>query len=568
MKVKRRILPVESIARELDLWLKADRRQARGKLDFRVGTPGGESKEQPGSATNSDTTLVEKPANVEASDDCSPEDRVAERRTTGQRSSVLTERRVHRRVGLLTSIDGEQIIILLLDPLTETVELWQSDLVDNSYTSLTSSHPQLHWSERVLWNLFGIVPRRHPRLKPIVIHEGYPGNLYPLRKNALDETDLEVEHDSSQFLKVDGEGVWELPVGPIHAGVIEPAHFRFSCLGETIVNLELKFGYVHRGVEKRITEVPWHNARFIAEAAASDTACANALAHAITIESLFGFEVPPLAQVLRTIALETERIAMHIADVGGMMTDIGMVGLAANMSKLRGTALNLAQTLSGSRFLRAYILPGGVSSRPSKTDIIGIKRLVSDLRDNLKPLLTIFQDNQAAIGRMEGIGKIKQSLAQDFGFVGVAGRACGLAYDARRHFSHGLYPQQAPDIALETGGDVLARTNVRIKELWASLDLIEKLAIELLEYAEAKHFCPLPAKLPANEQSVGIVEAFRGELIHLCITDDDGSIVRYAIKDPSLNNWTMISIVVRDNLIADFPLCNKSLALSYSGTDL
>jgi Ni,Fe-hydrogenase III large subunit len=473
-----------------------------------------------------------------------------------------------RRLGLLTSIDGGQIVILMLDPVNGKAELWGSRLTNNEYTSLTLLFPQLHWSERVVWDLFGIVPRQHPRLKPVAIHEEYPPDFFPLRKKELGKGEAVAEHDEQHFMEVHGDGVWELPVGPIHAGIIEPGHFRFSCLGETIINLELRFGYVHRGVETTLTQVPWQKARFVAEATASDTAAANALAHAIAIESLFEVEVPPAAQALRTIALETERAAMHIADVGGMMTDIGMVAMAATMSRLRGSALNLGQALTGSRFLRAYILPGGVASHPDAKAITAMKDLVVDLRSKLRPVLNMFQDNQAATVRMDGIGKLKQSLAVEFGFVGVAARACGIDYDARRFFAHGLYPEKAPLAAVATGGDILSRTNVRIQELWNSLDLLEELAGSLSTAGDTMVRIALPDKLPANKQSAGIVEAFRGELIHLCITGDDGLIRRYAIKDPSFNNWTMISIIVRDNLIADFPLCNKSLSLSYGGNDL
>lgn len=473
-----------------------------------------------------------------------------------------------RRIGLLTSFDGGQLVILLLDPSRGKGELWQSEVTNNEYTSLTLKFPQLHWSERVLWDMFGVVPRQHPRLKPVAIHDEYPRDFFPLRTQDLKETDARVEHDRHYFMEVHGEGVWELPVGPIHAGVIEPGHFRFSCLGETIVNLELRFGYVHRGVEKRITEVPWQKARFVAEATASDTACANALAHAVAIESLLGVEVPPLAQVLRTIALETERVAMHVVDVGGVMGDIGMVALLQTMSRLRGHALNFGQALTGSRFLRAYVVPGGVASVPDEARIKIVKDLVVDLRARLKPVLNIFMDNQAAIARMDGIGKLKHSLAQEFGVVGVAARAAGLHYDTRRHFKQGIFPEGAPEPAVENGGDVLSRTNVRINELWRSLDVLERLTDSLSGYNDKTARVQLPEKLPADSYAVGIVEAFRGELIHLVATDQEGRIRRYCIKDPSHNNWTAISIVIRDNLIADFPLCNKSLALSYGGNDL
>jgi len=471
-----------------------------------------------------------------------------------------------RRFGLLSSLDGNQLIILLLDPGPGMAELWESPVHNNSYKSLTLRFPQLHWFERILWDLFGIVPRQHPRLKPIVVHEQYPPDFFPLRGRQFLPGDERVERAPVNYMEVHGTGVWELPVGPIHAGIIEPGHFRFSCFGETILNLELYLGYVHRGVEKRMTEVPWQKARFVAESAGTDTAAAHALAHAIAIESLFEVEIPAAAQALRTVALEIERVAMHIADIAGIMTDIGLVGMAAAMAKLRGTALNTGQLITGSRFLRSYVLPGGVASIPTAAQAAQVKVSMDELRKQLKPLLSMLQNNYAALARMEGIGTVKRSLAMEFGLVGIAARGSGVNYDTRSHFAHGLYPQEAPLIATEAGGDILARTQVRIEELWSSLDIIKKLISTGADAAVAH--ISLPEQLPANAQTAGIVESFRGELIHLCVTGEDGRIKRYVIKDASFNNWTAIPIAVRNNLIADFPLCNKSLSLSYSGNDL
>ncbi len=467
------------------------------------------------------------------------------------------------RLGLLTSIDGDQVICLMLNPAAGTGELWESSISESSYSSLTATFPQAHWFERSMSDMFGIRPRNHPRLKPLILHDGFPKDLFPLRNTS---SSFQPADRPSQypFLEVKGEGVFELPVGPIHAGVIEPGHFRFSCRGETIVNLELQLGWVHRGVEKRLTEIPWRKARFVAEAAASDTAAANALAHAIAIESLFDVEVPEAAQVLRTLALEIERAAMHIIDIGGAANDVGFVGVMATMGRLRGKALGLAQLLSGSRLLRAYIIPGGVQF-DNRHLLTSMHQAVKGLIEELKPIIQIYEENQTAVERMENIGKISKSLAQEFGFVGVAGRASGIEYDTRRHFNQGVFPQQALEIAIETGGDILSRTRVRIKELWQSLEIIKQLTKSIPEGSTA---IDLPDQLPPDSTGVGIVEAFRGELIHLVMTDGTGKVRRYAIKDPSFTNWTGISIAIRGNLIADFPLCNKSFGLSYSGNDL
>ena len=495
------------------------------------------------------------------------------------------------RLGLITSVDGKQLVTLVLDPLNGRAECWTSPLSGNSYRSLTNFVPQSHWFERAIYDLFGLVPEQHPRLKPILLHDEYDSKFHPLRFTERDQGKesghhvdplLAPRHLQSdepeavpissergakreyKFLEVRGEGVYELPVGPIHAGVIEPGHFRFSCFGETIVNLELRLGYVHRGVEKRITEVPWRRARFVAEAAASDTAAANALAHAVAIESLFGVTPPPRAQAMRTLALEIERLAVHIVDVGGMGTDTGFLAVSATCGRLRGKALALGEMLSGSRFLRAFIFPGGVRD-VKEAHLEMMKKTARQLKEELRPIFEILRENQTAKERMQNIGTISTSLANEFGLVGVAARACGINYDCRQHFPHGSYPQDAPPPAVESGGDIFARMRVRLGEISTSFDVINKV-LENMPPGELS--VDLPDTLPKNAVGLGIVEAFRGELIHLCFTDANGEIERYAIKDPSFNNWTAISIAIRNNLIADFPLCNKSLALSYSGNDL
>ncbi len=468
------------------------------------------------------------------------------------------------RLGLLTSLDGSQLITLLLQPVTGEIQLWESPIEGNRYHSLTDfGIPQAHWFERGLADLFGLFPEGHPRLKHLLMHDQYPVNFHPLRKTPLSPEENPFSTRRFPFLEVSGEGVFELPVGPIHAGVIEPGHFRFSCFGETILNLEIMLGWVHRGVEKRMTEVPWQRARFVAEAAAGDTVIANALAHSIVVESLLEVEVPRRAQLVRTIALELERLAMHIIDVGGLATDIGLLGIAASMSRLRGKALGMGERLTGTRFMKAFVQPGGVR-KADEAALSFIGKGVQELRKDVPPAIDMLFGVQAARERMS-VGKVSHSLAVEFGFVGILGRGSGVEYDARTVFPHGAYPQLAPKPVIEQNGDIRSRGKIRAGEISSSLDVI---AAALDELTDGPICADLPRNLPADKFSCAIVEAFRGELIHLACTDKNGAFHRYAIKDPSFNNWTAISIAIRNNLIADFPLCNKSMSLSYSGNDL
>lgn len=467
-----------------------------------------------------------------------------------------------KRLGFISSIDGSQLVSLLLDQNDGSAQIWTTPLKDCSYPSLTISIPEAHWYERELSDMFGLTPVGHPRLKAAILNEAYRGPRAPLRtlpsgNNSNRETDL-------GYLHVTGEGIFELPVGPVHAGIIEPGHFRLSCLGETVINLEVRLGFVHRGVEKRLAEVPWHKARFVAEAAAGDTQAANALAHAMAIESLFELTLPMRAQNLRTIAMEVERLAMHIIDVSGMALDLGFISVAAALSRLRGTALNLAEILSGSRFLRGFILPGGVSRDPDLY-LRKFRAAIRKLRLDLRPILRIFTENPTVYDRLRGTGTLSTSLAADFAMVGIAARASNIPYDVRLSFPHEAYPMLNLSAAVERHGDALSRTLVRVAEIRSSLDLIDQLLESL---PTGPIHSQLPDGLPSGKVGLGIVEAFRGELIHLIFTDGNGNIRRYAIKDPSFNNWTGLAIAVRNNVIADFPICNKSFGLSYSGHDL
>jgi Ni,Fe-hydrogenase III large subunit len=284
----------------------------------------------------------------------------------------------------------------------------------------------------------------------------------------------------------------------------------------------------------------------------------------VAIESLAQVEVPERAQFLRSIALEIERLAVHIIDIGGMCTDIGLLGISATAGRLRGNALRMGDLLSGSRFLRAFIMPGGVR-KVDERRLGEIKAGCQQLRKDLKPVWAMFLENQMAIERMQDVGVISFSLANEFGLVGIGARAAGINYDVRQYFAHGKYPEYAPPPVVEKGGDILARERVRIGEVWSTLDTIEKLIDNI---PPGDDHIDMPDKLPKMAWGVGVVEAFRGELIHMIGTDMDGNIRRYSIKDPSIDNWTAISIGIRNQLIADFPLVNKSFALSYGGNDL
>jgi len=459
--------------------------------------------------------------------------------------------------------DRVAIEVLLLDTTTGGCEVLTAPLPPGmlEYPSLAPTIPAAHRAERAVRDFFGLRAAGSRRSNSLLLHD----NVWPLDFTPL-APELGGTREPYTFRKVLGEGVHEIPVGPIHAGIIEPGHFRFSCVGEIITNLEIRLGYQHRGIEKRLAELPWPQTRYLAESASSDTAAGNGLAHAVAIEQLLGLDCPPRAQALRTLALEVERVANHAGDLGALCGDIGFSPGAALFPPLRGAALALAQLLSGNRRQRWYIRPGGVARDLTPAREAAFVEQLAELKHRLRDYVPLMLENPSVLDRMEGTGHLTASLARDFGLVGPAARASGGDYDARTAFAHGVYPLHAPAPASRHTGDVLARAQLKADELWASLKLLKHLVQSLPE--GPVHTPCEDAVLPANAVGVGIVEAWRGELIHWVTTDDAGAIARYAIKDPSLNNWTGLAIAVRGNLVADFPLVNKSFNLSYSGNDL
>ncbi len=480
------------------------------------------------------------------------------------RSTLLQQRlqESDARLGIITSMDGLQIVTLILNTVSGEREVWHTPLQSDKFHSLTSHIPQSHWQERTLWDMFGLIPDGHPRLKHNLLHEAYRESFFPLLPEASEDTSSAYRTYSPMI--VTGSGIYEIPVGPIHAGIIEPGHFRFSCLGEVIYNLEIRLGYVHRGIEKRMTEIPWEKQRFLAESAASDSAVAYALAHAHALEEVCDLQAPAKALYLRSLALEIERVAMHLNDIGGLAGDIGYLAVSSSLSRMRGVSLQLGELLSGSRLIRGFICPGGVLYDPEK-NLSRIQKLATELKSQIDPIFNAMLRNQVVIDRLDKIGRVSKRLAEDFGLTGPTARASELPYDARHHFKHGVYPQLKPTPILENGGDALSRTKVRIAEINSSLLLIQTIIDEM---PGGSIFEAPPENLPANQSGVSVVEAHRGELIHAAFTDENGNVKRYVIRDPSVNNWTALAIATRGNLLPDFPLCNKSFGLSYGGHDL
>lgn len=427
------------------------------------------------------------------------------------------------------------------------------------FESLTPQLPEAHYFEREIMEQFAVKCEGHPWAKPVRYHSNYRNvaDLWP----GISQTPIPGDYP---FFKMTGEEAHELAVGPVHAGIIEPGHFRFQCHGEEILHIEIQLGYQHRGIEKMMEEVSLEKAVLLAESIAGDTVIGHVLAYCSVIESLSSCAVSPRAEALRALALELERLSNHIGDLAALGTDIGFLPTAAYWGRWRGEFLNMLMELTGNRYGRSFCRPGGVLfdlGPPMNSDV---RRRLSAAKKELKETADLFFSQPSVLARLEGVGIISEQTAQELGLVGPAARACGLSRDVRTDYASGMYRFRHLPISSVPTGDVFARAQIRWLEAQRSLDFL----LELLNQIPKGELCvPVPALKP-NKMALAMVEGWRGEIVHMAITDRRPGILRYKIKDPSFHNWSALAMAARGAQISDFPLCNKSFNLSYAGHDL
>ncbi|MFA6963331.1 MAG: NADH-quinone oxidoreductase subunit C [Patescibacteria group bacterium] len=434
------------------------------------------------------------------------------------------------------------------------------------FPSLANEIHEITNYERKIRTFFGLHPVGHIDPKPIILHENWPANQHPLRKNfAWDHRPPQAD-GTYEFAKIEGEGIYEIPVGPVHAGIIEPGHFRFSVAGEEIVNLEAKLGYVHKGSEKLFEILPLEQKIKLSEKISGDSAFSHSLAFCQAVEAISNTKIPEKAKWLRVIFAELERLSNHFGDIGFMMLDTGFSFGGSNGTRLREMIMQINERITGSRFLRGTNAIGGVTKDISGSQGNDLAKDLEKIKKDFAEIIEIANDTSSLQNRLEKTGTLDPEIAVDHGVVGVAGRALGIEKDARIEYPYAAYAKVPFKIAIEETGDVNARFKIRVKEANASIGIILH-ALENL--TETGDICASGnINLAKDSYSIGIVEGWRGEIVYFIATDSKGGISRVEVRDPSFLNWTVLGYAGKTNIVPDFPLINKSFNLSYSGNDL
>jgi Ni,Fe-hydrogenase III large subunit len=418
----------------------------------------------------------------------------------------------------------------------------------HGFHALTRVHPALHVFEREIYEQHGVKPHDHPWLKPVRFPAPVPGAMaaYP-------------------FYSLEGKEVHEVAVGPIHAGVIEPGHFRFMCLGETVHHLEIQLGYQHRGVEALLLRPDPRALSPLVETIAGDASVAHTWASADAVEALVGVTASPELEASRGLGLELERIAMHLAGLSGLANDVAFLQGAATYGRLRTTIINSSMLVCGSRFGRGWVRPGAVRDAIDGEVARAIRDALALLEEDVRLIKDRMLDSASVRHRLVGVGIVTREQALELGMVGASARASGVNLDLRSSLPGALYGRLPVSPVVEAGGDCMARALVRMREIGESIRWVRA---ALDAHPEVSRSATALGPLAPDTLAIGIRESWRGEVVHALETDGEGRLRHYKVQDPSLRNWHGLALAVRGNDISDFPVCNKSFDLSYCGNDL
>jgi Ni,Fe-hydrogenase III large subunit/Ni,Fe-hydrogenase III component G len=428
---------------------------------------------------------------------------------------------------------------------------------NGTFPSIGAVHPPAIRLERAIFDLFGLRPVGAPDIRPW-LDLGFWETRHPLGEHPRQ---AEAPPPYS-FLPVEGLHLHQISVGPVHAGIIEPGHFRFTANGETVARLEQRLGYVHKGIESLMSGATMDKAARLAARTSGDSTVAYALAFAHAVEAAIELEPPPRALYLRALMSELERVANHFGDFGAICNDASFSLIHAQCYVLREQTLRVADTCFGHRLMMDSVVPGGISSDLAPGGAEALAMLVREIRRIFPELVELYDNTASLQDRMVTTGILRAELAKQFGAGGYVGRASGRAFDARKLLAYAPYDQLAFKMAVQQAGDVDARVRVRIEEIEQSLSLIEQI-VERMPRGAIRN----TIAMSGEREGIGIVEGFRGDVL-VWLRLDGNRVARCHLRDPSWFQWPLLEAVIEGNIVADFPLCNKSFNCSYSGHDL
>lgn len=437
------------------------------------------------------------------------------------------------------------------------------DPLDMTFPSVTLVLPAANWYEREVKDLLGLRPQGHPDPRPLILHGDWPEDLHPLHKDyPLDQHAPRVESRES-FMSYDSEDVTVVPVGPIHAGIIEPGHFRFGTVGDTILHLDARLFFTHRGLEKASEGMPLSKALFLAERICGVCALSHAIAFAQAVESAGNVRIPSRAKYLRMIFLEMERLYNHIGDVGNICAGFGFQVGVSQGARLKEELQQLNEKMTGHRYLRGIVSLGGMRIDLTRADCEEIEQKLQWIKKDFTEVVSLLLNHDIAINRMTKTGILRLEHANNLEVVGIAARASGRAIDIRQGQPYAAYDQVQFEIPSHTEGDVLARIQTRIDEVYQSFSIIEQV-MEQLPVGDILTDIP---KLKPYRTAMGWCESPRGETVHWVMIGPNNTVYRYRIRSATYSNWPAVPLTMEGNIVPDFPLINKSFELCYACCD-